>query len=400
MNNYTLIVIGSGVYPKGCAPTNRIHLYCKAFRDNGGSPLVVSLDAPFNEKQSFGYIGRYEGIPFCYSRRSYIRKTNFFKRNTQRFLGFVNSLSILYKHRKRNPNTVVLFFSVLRLDEIILTIFLKLSGIKILKEYNEAPLYIIENRKNPGFHRFRLKYLKLKRYDGIIVISDFLKEFFSGIYPENRTFQIPILVDLKRFDVSPGKDARSDARVITYIGALGRNKDGLDILLESVSIVRRTSDNIKLIIACNGPEDELRKLREMIYKAGLTDSVSILVGLDSREITVLLKKSDLLVLARPDNNQAKAGFPTKLGEYLASKRPVVITKTGEIPKYLEDRKSAYLAEPGDVNDFARKLLFALNDPDSDKIGMEGFHIAERYFDYRIYGKELIEICIKVSAKAN
>jgi len=400
MNKYTLIVIGSGVYPKGCAPTNRIHLYCKAFRENGGSPLVVSLDAPFHTQQSFGCIGRYEGIPFCYSRKSYIKKANFFKRNTERFYGFLNALFILYKHRKRNPNTVVLFFSVLPLDEIILTIFLKLSGIKILKEYNEAPLYVIENRKNQGFHRFKLKYLKLKRYDGTIVISDFLKEFFSGIYPENRTFQIPILVDLKRFDVSPDKDTKSDARVITYIGALGRNKDGLDILLGSVSVVRRTTDNIKLIIACNGPEEELTKLKDMIFRSDLNDNVSVLVGLDSREIAFLLKRSDLLVLARPDNNQAKAGFPTKLGEYLASKRPVVITKTGEIPKYLEDRKSAYLAEPGDVNDFAQKLLYALNDPDSDKIGTEGFHIAEKYFDYRIYGKELIEICRKVSAKAN
>ncbi len=399
MNKYTLIVIGSGVYPKGCAPTNRIHLYCKAFREKGGSPLVVSLDAPFHEQQSFGYIGRYEGIPFCYSRRSYIRKSSFIKRNAERFYGFINSLSILYKHKKRNPKTVVLFFSVLQLDEIILTIFLKLAGIKILKEYNEAPLFIIENKKNPKLHMFYFKHVKLKRYDGIIVISDFLKEFFSAIYPENKTFQIPILVDLNRFEVSTD-NTKSDDRIITYIGALGRNKDGLDILLESVSVVKRNIINIKLIIACNGPEEELTKLKGMIFKSGLTDNVSVLVGLESREITVLLKKSDLLVLARPDNNQAKAGFPTKLGEYLASKRPVVITKTGEIPKYLDDRKSAYLAEPGDVDDFAQKLLFALNDPDSDKIGMEGFNVARRNFDYRIYGKELIEICRKVTGKSN
>ena len=101
-----------------------------------------------------------------------------------------------------------------------------------------------------------------------------------------------------------------------------------------------------------------------------------------------------MVLARPNNSQAKAGFPTKLGEYLASSKPVVITKTGEIPKYLVDKQSAYLAEPDDVGDFAARVIFALEDVNAEKIGATGYEVANRNFNYKLYGKELLEIVRK------
>ena len=94
-NRPKLIVIGSLNYPKGSAPSNRIHLYCKALLQENGCPLVVNLDAPFVGKQEFSHIGRNEGVPFCYSRKSYIREYGFFKRNLQRTKGLITAVSIL-----------------------------------------------------------------------------------------------------------------------------------------------------------------------------------------------------------------------------------------------------------------------------------------------------------------
>ena len=117
MQNPLLIVLGSLSYPKGSAPTNRIHLYCKALRAAGGSPLVISLDAPFEDKQPFRFVGRYEGIPFCYSRRTYIRKGHFIGRNADRLHGLISALLLIRKRKKRNSDVAVLFFSTLPVDE-------------------------------------------------------------------------------------------------------------------------------------------------------------------------------------------------------------------------------------------------------------------------------------------
>lgn len=394
MSRPSLIVTGSFNYPKGSAPSNRIHLYCKAFKEAKGLPVVINLDAPFNTQQSFGFVGRFEGIPYCFSRRTYVRKRNFFVRNVERFKGLLIAIDIINKHKKRNTNIIVLFFSTLTVDEIFLSTVLMLLRIKRIRECNEAPAFIIKGERNIKLQTFLLKNFKLKFYDGIIVISDFLKIFYSKIYSDQKIFQIPILVDLNRF-TGPVKRLPSDQKTITYVGNMGGNKDGLENLLKSVSIVKRYVNNLQLNLVGTASKNELTRFEDKISQLSLKETVYLLGSKDSNEIPLILVNSDLLVLARPDNNQAKAGFPTKLGEYLASKRPVVITKTGEIPKYLEDKKSAYLAEPDDIEAFAQKLLFAINDPKSNEIGIEGFHVAEKNFDYRLYGEQLLEIFNKV-----
>lgn len=392
--NPELIVVGSLSYPRGSAPTNRIHLYCKALNEVNAHSCIISLDAPFSSKQTFGYAGEYEGIPFCYSRKTYIRQGNFFKRNAERVRGLISALFIIRKRQKRNRNIVILFYSALPVDELIITLFLKIIDVKIIKECSEAPDFILREKKLVRLHTFLLKNFKLKRYDGLIIISKFLWLYYSKIYPVQRMFQIPILVDLDRFNITPG-NFHIGKRVITYIGFIGGNKDGLDDLIESVAIVSRSVSDFTLNLVGSGFQGDLERLTEKVRKHNLTETIQIIGHKDNSEIPVILANSDFLILARPDNYQAKAGFPTKLGEYLASKKPVIITKTGEVTNYLEDKKSAYLAEPGDINGIAEKIIYALNDKQAEKIGLEGFSIAERFFDYRLYRYELLNLLKKV-----
>ncbi len=390
-NNPILIVLGSYTYPKGSAPANRIHLYCKALREVNGKSMVINLDSPFNSQQEFNYAGRYEGIPFFFSRKTYIRKNNFFTRNIERVSGLFNACAVILKFRKRkNTKILVLFYSILPADEIILYLFLKLLRIKIIRDISEAPNYLILNKKFIRLHSFFLKYFKLKRYNFLIVISDYLKTFYSNIFLAGKIFQIPILVDMDRFKDTLKTNSFID-KTFTYIGYMGGNKDGLEDLLDAFAIVRKRMSKVRLNLAGTAEEADLNRIKEKINQLELSNDVYLPGQVESNEIPILLANSDILVLARPDTNQAKAGFPTKLGEYLASKRPVVITKTGEIPKYLEDRKSAYLVEPGNIHEFAEKMLLAINDPEAKNIAENGYKIAAKNFDYKLYGNKIKEI---------
>jgi glycosyltransferase involved in cell wall biosynthesis len=96
-----------------------------------------------------------------------------------------------------------------------------------------------------------------------------------------------------------------------------------------------------------------------------------------------MSRARCLVLPRPDSQQARAGFPTKLGEYLALGRPVVVTKVGEIPRFLEDGRTAYLVETGHVENFANKLREVFADRErAEKIGLAGKEVAKSCFDWR------------------
>ena len=97
----------------------------------------------------------------------------------------------------------------------------------------------------------------------------------------------------------------------------------------------------------------------------------------------LLGSARILALARPDNLQARNGFPTKLGEYLACGRPVVVTRVGEIGNFLSDGVNGLLADPDDAAAFAEKLIWAAEHPDqAARIGAEGLKSAFKEFSYR------------------
>jgi glycosyltransferase involved in cell wall biosynthesis len=180
-------------------------------------------------------------------------------------------------------------------------------------------------------------------------------------------------------------------KVITYVGFMGGNKDGLENLIGSMALVNNKVKNVHLQLVGSAPADDLAKLKKQVAGLNLDSAITFLGKKTTNEIPYILHNSDLLVLARPNNKQAQAGFPTKLGEYLASGKPVVITSTGEIPKYLKDKESAYLSEPDNIHDFADKLLYALSDQNANAIGKKGYAVANQYFNYRNYGKRVVEI---------
>ncbi len=388
MKNDGLIVIGRLGYPSARAASNRVHLYCKALKEVKGFPMVINLHSTFTKPQSFDYLGRNDGIPFYYCQQTTLYEKNILKRNLKKIKGFVNTVSITRRLQKKH-NLKVMFYSTSVIDEVILFIFFKFLRVPIITDCCEAPLFIIQNKKNKIIYKTLLR-LRLKMYDEIIVISDYLYKYYSGIFPVNKIYKIPILVDMERFKDCKESET-NDTKIISYIGFMGGNKDGLQNLLESMALVNQKCNNTRLELIGSASKEDMGRLKNKVEVLGLSDSVSFLGSKKAEEIPYYLSKSDLLVLARPDNNQAKAGFSTKLGEYLASGKPVVITITGEISKYLKDCESAYLVEPDNVEKFADKIMWALKDVNSAKIGLEGMRVANQHFNYKLYGKKISEI---------
>jgi len=381
----TLVIIGRLAYPGNTAVSNRVHLYCKALKNEGGFPFIINLHSTFTKKPKFGYLARNEGIPFYYAQKTPVREKRFLLRNINKSKGIFNTIFLLRKLKKKHPLKVLLFNTNLW-DELLLFIFLKMMKITIVRECNEIPS-IVDEKRFRSYHHFLLK-LKVKMYNNVIVISDQLNYFYSSILPKDRIIQIPILVDLDRFKNVELKE--HPGKIITYVGYMGGNKDGLENLIDAMALVKKKNEKVTLQLVGSAPEKDMIRLKNKVKTLGLNDTITFLGKKNAEEVPSILLNSDFLVLARPNSSQAKAGFPTKLGEYLASGKPVIITITGEIPKYLTDKESAYLSKPDDIVDFADKLVYALSDENAEKIGREGYKIARNNFNYQLYGKKLFD----------
>jgi glycosyltransferase involved in cell wall biosynthesis len=100
-----------------------------------------------------------------------------------------------------------------------------------------------------------------------------------------------------------------------------------------------------------------------------------------------MSSAGLFALPRKDALFSRAGFATKLAEYLATGRPVVTSAVGDIGLYLRDGRDAFLAPAG--AGFADKLREALADPvRASEIGQAGRETATRCFGVGEHGKRL------------
>lgn len=383
-----LIVFGNLDYPFGSAPTNRIHAYAKGIVEQHYNVIVISIGSSFRKKVDFDCEGVFEGVNYIYSSGNLYRNSNFFYRNYLKAMGFINGLFLIIKVKKTNQNFAILMFSTTFYNEIFLYILTRFLKVPIIRELNEVPLVLRKKVKNPVKLFLALK-IRPKLYDGIIVISNYLERFYSSLIKKHTlSIQVPILVDLDRF---PQKIKNTETQYIAYCGKPSGIKDGVPILLTAFSFISEKYDKLKLyIIGDDTRTNAIFNLKKQAKELNISDRVVFTGKVSRAEIPKYLCNASILALARPTSLQAEGGFPTKLGEYLASSNPVVVTKVGEIDSFLEDNQSAFISKPDSAEAFAEKLDEALSNPKlAKKVGQAGNMVAQLNFNYKTQANRII-----------
>lgn len=282
---------------------------------------------------------------------------------------------------------------------IATTKLLKVKGIKVFAEKTEH-FSITSGGRISSLSQDEIIDVA-KRLDGLIVISEHLKQSFieQGVNP-SKIKVVNMTVDPSRF-ISLTKGTVPE-RYIAYCGTASNNKDGVDQLIEAFAIVAKHIEDVKLYIIGDTPstEDLTRNLK-LIDSYNLKERIVFTGIVPYTQMPQILKNAAILALDRPDSIQAQCGFPTKLGEYLLTKNPVVVTKVGDIPKFLEDGISALLSEERNPQEFAQKLEWVLTHKnEADKIGCMGAKVAMKNFNCDIETKKLLNFLNGIDYPSN
>lgn len=210
--------------------------------------------------------------------------------------------------------------------------------------------------------------------DGFVVISSWLFEKYRKRH--SNVAKIPIATP---YALQPSTaDGPIRKYTITYAGTMGY-KDGLDILIDAITIVRKTIPGVCLEIIGKGE-------RESIYtrKCESIDYVKFTGYLDHREYWRHLCSSHVLCMTRLGSKFANAGFPYKMCEYLATGRPVLATRVGDVEEYLADGKDAFIVSPDNAIEMAERLIYILkNDHDASRVGQSGQRVCMSTFNPKI-----------------
>lgn len=388
-----IIVLTTIPFPHGRASTHRLLSYLKGMVDLGHYIKVVCLIPRENLKEVKNKLteGVYESIAFKYMSHSTICPEKKINKIFIKISGVFNAIVHLNKLNKQKKIDVILMGMTDSITIFIFYLFTRKFLIRFIHERTEYPFVLPPKSLLHHIDRyFYLNYI-LKLFDGIFVPTKALFKYFQQkVSSRTQLAIIPGMVKPNKFINNTDKTNEA-SKYIAYCGDFGKNKDGIPILIDSFKIISKKFNNIKLyLIGDTRDKNVMKSLVQKVSDYKLDSKVVFTGRIDHNEMPKYLCNASLLALARPANKQAEGGFPSKLIEYLETGKPIIITKVGEIPDYLTDGVTAFLCEPGSVEEFAEKLDYALSNPELAKqIGLNGQKLIYSTFNYKTQAQKLI-----------
>ena len=383
------IFVSNGIYPDQHAAAIRHSTLAQGMVENGHLLNFLLLSAQTWKNSELNYKGvLFETLNNYHGKNKLQRSFNFYK-------ALHKSKKRIFKINQKLKVDAIVVFSI---DVIViqtLISFTKKHRIKIFHERTELPYAIGKKNSIIGRVKFNF-YLKtlIPEFDGIFVISDKIKSYLSK-YNHNIE-KILTVVDTKFFSIVNHRIY--DFPYIAYCGTMSGTKDGVPILIESFTQLAKIFPSYKLIIiGDNTNKHEIIEILNAITQFGIKEKV-VFTGIVNRdEMPGLLGHADLLVVSKPENEQNSGNFPIKIGEYLATGVPVVVTKVGEISKFITDGQTGFLSLPDSAESFYLKMKEALTDYEKAKeIGLNGRRIAEDKFGYKIQAKIMSDFINKIN----
>ena len=219
----------------------------------------------------------------------------------------------------------------------------------------------------------------LKRAAFFISISTSLKKYLE-VYGK----PVIILPGFERFAGPPGKPNPMDKVTLLYVGSL-IERDAPQTLKLVVQEVLDHHDHVEVkFIGRYGTSKKGKELvEELQHKYG--DHIVSLgqVGEDMMASELML--ADILVLCRKDSLEERCAFPTRLAEYLALRKAILVSPIGDIPLYLEDGKDVGfvdLDDHGRLSDSSRSTIQRIISDEEfrEKMAENGNKKGKRYFD--------------------
>lgn len=371
-----IVLIASEGYPfKFSANNAKCEFIARGLQDKGCK--VTIMDNPFGTKGN-------------YTLQTGVSNTNIpyyiFPRKGKYSVLFKN-IPLLWKALKKEKDIEKNNFVIIGLELypafLILIVITHLLGYKRLALYHEwdigYPYKSILLRIEAWVKDQTFGYL----LNGILPISHFLQE--KSLKFRKPIFILPILsIYNRRIKQSSKKNHFTFCGHVEY---LMRN----NIILKAFKTIHNTNPEIKLVLILVGTPSLFQKFNQILNDLNIAEAVIIKNQIGQKELYDIYDESiGLLIPLDPNNIRDQARFSQKIAEYVGSKRPIITNSVGEIPYYFIHNESAVIIDYTELA-FTEAMLYLIEHPTiADKIGLGGFNVGIKNFEYASNGQNLID----------
>lgn len=291
----------------------------------------------------------------------------------------------IFKARKIKGNNVIIISTArahIMLTDIMLA---KLTGYKTIFLFHEWRSAL---EVPTMFHKIDA-WIKdrviIRFFDAYLPISHYLLDKCNEVAKKKKKLILPILADYSTEpEKYPIKERFSYCCSVWYIMRHPMLLDAMDKLVEK-------HNSAELLLILSGNPKSIDNFKESCKTRKCAKNITIRTKVPFEELKEIYGSSlGLIIPMDPESIADIARFSQKIAEYVATGRPIITNKVGELPYYFKDRISAYFTEY-DSEGFFRVMIEMLEDRETaNTIGKQGFIVGKQHFDYKVNAKELTE----------
>jgi glycosyltransferase involved in cell wall biosynthesis len=156
--------------------------------------------------------------------------------------------------------------------------------------------------------------------------------------------------------------------IVSYIGTIGM-AHGLETLVQAAKKLQNSHPDILFLLIGEGAEKE--RIVSMTRSLGLS-SLQILDQQPREKIPEYICASNVCIVTLKNAPLFKTVIPSKMLEFMACARPVILGVDGQARKIIEDAQAGVFVQPGNAEVLARAIVQLANDaPLCESLGDNG-----------------------------
>ncbi len=211
--------------------------------------------------------------------------------------------------------------------------------------------------------------LKLFDYDHLVCVSEKTAELAMGKGAMSN--KVRVIHDGVDTDFFTSKEGVSKIKeelgfqkyspiILTVAGIIPHK--GLECLVRAVpGVLEKYPDVLFLIIGPVRSEAHHRRLESLMAELGLSGNIRIIAGADQLELGEYYAACDIYV-----QPSLEEGFCMSILEAMSCGKPVIGTRTGAIPRFIEESGGGILIEPAELKQMFEAVVGLLSDPEKAK----------------------------------
>jgi glycosyltransferase involved in cell wall biosynthesis len=280
-------------------------------------------------------------------------------------------------------------------EDYYFIVLLKLLKFKVIYTAHDVIPHEHDTPENrTAFHRI------YQRVDKIIVHSDNIKKEMMGLFAldQDKISVIPhgsndLFFEHKNLSKETARRLLGvplEKRVILFFGLIRRYK-GLEYLIEAVEDVKKSVENIILLVAgqiCDEEPEAFRYYSNLMVQLACRDDVMCINDyIPLEEVKNYFSAADVVVL--PYVHASQSGV--LLLAYAAG-RPVIVTDTGGLSEVVEHGGSGYIVPPKDVQALVGAITKIMQEPMLlEKMGTYAKQLAETTYSWRSIARKTMDV---------